>query len=87
MQIRSNCESAAFYRSGKVEEDKTNFHLKNLIDTQHKLIRKEYALNCEYELMIELSTFFQFYLKPTYNSLPGGSSTLSQMTYFRLFLP
>ena len=47
MQIRVNSESAAFYRSGKIEEEKTNHHLDNLINTQHKLIRREYALNCK----------------------------------------
>lgn len=48
MQIRSYSESAAFYRSGRAENEKSNKHLMNLIDTQHKLIRKEYALNCKY---------------------------------------
>ncbi|KAL4238002.1 ATP-binding cassette sub- D member 4 [Mactra antiquata] len=44
MQFRSNSESAAFYRSGFIENDKTNQHLTSLINTQQKLIRKEYAL-------------------------------------------
>ena len=47
MQIRVNSESAAFYRSGKIEEEKTNHHLDNLINIQHKLIRREFALNCK----------------------------------------
>ncbi|XP_052273117.1 lysosomal cobalamin transporter ABCD4-like isoform X2 [Dreissena polymorpha] len=45
MQIRSNSESAAFYRSGKIEEGRTNHHLANLINTQRRLILREYALN------------------------------------------
>lgn len=45
MQIRSFSESAAFYRSGRVENERSNRHLNNLINTQHTLIRKEYALN------------------------------------------
>ena len=45
MQIRMNSESAAFYRSGAVEKEKANKKLKNLLATQGKLIRREYALN------------------------------------------
>ncbi|XP_067681739.1 lysosomal cobalamin transporter ABCD4-like isoform X2 [Haliotis asinina] len=45
MQIRVNAESAAFYRSGVIEEKKTNQKLHCLIKVQHKLIRRQYALN------------------------------------------
>ncbi|KAK3802731.1 hypothetical protein RRG08_001993 [Elysia crispata] len=45
MQIRMNSESAAFYRSGAVEKEKANKKLHNLLATQGKLIRREYALN------------------------------------------
>ncbi|XP_046577585.1 lysosomal cobalamin transporter ABCD4-like [Haliotis rubra] len=45
MQIRVNAESAAFYRSGAIEEKKTNQKLHDLIKVQHKLIRRQYALN------------------------------------------
>ncbi|XP_041352935.1 lysosomal cobalamin transporter ABCD4-like [Gigantopelta aegis] len=46
MQMRVNAESAAFYRSGRMEKVKTNVKLKTLITIQHKLIRQQYALNC-----------------------------------------
>ncbi|XP_052767295.1 lysosomal cobalamin transporter ABCD4-like [Mya arenaria] len=45
MQIRSNSESAAFFRSGKIEEQSSNRHLHNLITTQRSLILRHYALN------------------------------------------
>ena len=45
MQVRSNAEPAAFFRSGKIEQDKTNLKLTKLVATQHKLLLKEYALN------------------------------------------
>ncbi|XP_071079907.1 lysosomal cobalamin transporter ABCD4-like [Haliotis cracherodii] len=45
MQIRVNAESAAFYRSGVTEEKKANQKLHDLIKVQHKLIRRQYALN------------------------------------------
>ncbi|XP_064600935.1 lysosomal cobalamin transporter ABCD4-like [Liolophura sinensis] len=53
MQMRTHSESVAFYRSGSLEEEKTNHRLENLIQTQHGLIRREYALNffiniCDY---------------------------------------
>ncbi|XP_060585147.1 lysosomal cobalamin transporter ABCD4-like isoform X1 [Ruditapes philippinarum] len=60
MQIRSNSESAAFYRSGSVEKDKCNKHLFNLINTQHKLIRKEYALHFAVNLFDYLGSIFSY---------------------------
>ncbi|XP_053399144.1 lysosomal cobalamin transporter ABCD4-like [Mercenaria mercenaria] len=60
MQIRSNSESAAFFRSGRVENDKSNKHLFNLINTQHKLIRKEYALNFAVNLFDYLGSIFSY---------------------------
>ncbi len=47
MLMRSNAESAAFYRSGKVELGKTNTRLHHLIHTQQSLVLKEYGLNCK----------------------------------------
>ncbi|XP_064623835.1 lysosomal cobalamin transporter ABCD4-like [Lineus longissimus] len=45
MQLRVNAESVAFYRSGRLEWDKTNKKLNTLLNTQQKLVLKEYALN------------------------------------------
>ncbi|ESO94251.1 hypothetical protein LOTGIDRAFT_215742 [Lottia gigantea] len=45
MQLRVNCESAAFYRCGAIEERKTNEKLQNLLSTQKSLINREYFLN------------------------------------------
>ncbi|KAL5008674.1 hypothetical protein ScPMuIL_014255 [Solemya velum] len=45
MQIRVNAESAAFFRGGQIENLKTDNQLEKLLDVQHKLIRREYALN------------------------------------------
>ncbi|XP_059147707.1 lysosomal cobalamin transporter ABCD4-like isoform X2 [Physella acuta] len=46
MQIRTNSESAAFYRAGNLEKSKANMKLQSLLSTQNKLIRWEYVLNC-----------------------------------------
>ena len=48
MQIRVNAESAAFFRAGKNELNKTNDKLARLISVQLKLVLFEYPLNCEY---------------------------------------
>ncbi|XP_066281799.1 lysosomal cobalamin transporter ABCD4-like isoform X1 [Branchiostoma lanceolatum] len=45
MQIRVNAESAAFYRACQVELMKTNFRLHSLLDTQTRLINREFWLN------------------------------------------
>ncbi|XP_035688885.1 lysosomal cobalamin transporter ABCD4-like isoform X2 [Branchiostoma floridae] len=45
MQIRVNAESAAFYRACQVELMKTNFRLHSLLDTQKRLINREFWLN------------------------------------------
>lgn len=47
MQIRANAESAAFYRCGHLERQKTNHKLEALIQTQNRLQLKEYGLNCK----------------------------------------
>ena len=47
MQVRVNAESAALLRAGKVELQRTNAQFDRLIDTQQKLILREYALNGE----------------------------------------
>lgn len=60
MQIRSNSESAAFYRSGKIENENTNKHLANLITTQHRRIRKEYALNFAVNLFDYLGSILSY---------------------------
>jgi hypothetical protein len=48
MQIRANCESAAFYRCGHLELSKANEKLDRLISLQHRLICRQYALQCKY---------------------------------------
>ena len=47
MQVRVNAESAALLRAGKVELQRTDAQFDRLIDTQQKLILREYALNGE----------------------------------------
>jgi len=46
MLIRSNCESAAFYRCGRLEWKKTNKKLKALTALQQRLNVRQYTLNC-----------------------------------------
>ena len=47
MQIRYNCESAAFNRCGSVELIKTNKKLDELLSTQRRLILRQYLLQCK----------------------------------------
>ena len=47
MQIRVNAESAAFYKSGYIENRKTDHQLVKLVKTSQKLVLKEYQLNCK----------------------------------------
>ena len=47
MQIRSNCESVAFLRSGAVELTKTTEKFTSLLKLQTRLIFREYLLNSE----------------------------------------
>ena len=61
MQIRSNAESAAFYRCGSVEREKADTRLAKLVDTQQKLVLREYFLSCkltEYFLSCKLTEYF-----------------------------
>ncbi|XP_028831155.1 lysosomal cobalamin transporter ABCD4 isoform X1 [Denticeps clupeoides] len=44
MQIRVNAESAAFYRAGKVEHERTGRCFQNLLNTQRSLMNKEFWL-------------------------------------------
>jgi len=46
MMIRSNCESAAFYRCGRFEWKKANRKLKALTSLQQRLNVRQYVLNC-----------------------------------------
>ncbi|KAI0222791.1 ATP-binding cassette sub-family D member 4 [Lamellibrachia satsuma] len=45
MQVRSNAESAAFYRCGRMERDKADARLDKLVNTQQKLVLREYFLS------------------------------------------
>ena len=47
MLLRTNAESAAFYRSGEIEKFYTDQRLHRLLKTQHSLILRQYPLNCE----------------------------------------
>ncbi|XP_028409619.1 ATP-binding cassette sub-family D member 4-like [Dendronephthya gigantea] len=46
MQIRVNAESTAFYRSGLLEEKKTNIKLENLLGVQLRLVSYQLVLQC-----------------------------------------
>jgi len=46
MMIRSNCESAAFYRCGRLEREKTDQKLTALTSLQQRLNVRQYLLNC-----------------------------------------
>jgi len=46
MMIRSNCESAAFYRCGRLEWKNANNKLKDLASIQQRLNVRQYMLNC-----------------------------------------
>ena len=56
MQIRANAESAAFYRCGRVEQDKANARLDKLVRTQQRLVLREYFLNCKSAFLIRLAS-------------------------------
>ncbi|XP_031556621.1 ATP-binding cassette sub-family D member 4-like [Actinia tenebrosa] len=45
MQIRVNSEALAFYRSGMLEERRTNGRLQNLLNIQQRLVNYEFFLN------------------------------------------
>ncbi|KAM7448623.1 ATP-binding cassette sub- D member 4 [Porites harrisoni] len=48
MHIRSNAESIAFYRSYLLEKRKTNSRLKELLQTQQRIVNFESILFCKY---------------------------------------
>ena len=56
MQIRANAESAAFYRCGRVEQDKANARLDKLVRTQQRLVLREYVLNCKSACLARLTS-------------------------------
>ena len=60
MQMRSNAESAAFYRAGEVEKSKTNMKLQSLLSTQNSLILREYALHCKFIEVLKVAFLLAF---------------------------
>ena len=48
MSIRVNAESAAFFRSGTPEKEKSDAKLTKLISTMQKVAVSEYFLNSEH---------------------------------------
>ena len=66
MLMRSNCESAAFYRCGRLEWKKTNKKLKTLTSVQQRLNVRQYMLNCTYLLTYLLTHSCQQILVSSY---------------------
>ncbi|VDI25461.1 ATP-binding cassette, subfamily D (ALD), member 4 [Mytilus galloprovincialis] len=71
MQIRMYSESAAFYKSGHIEKNKTNNQLLSLLKMSQKLVLREYPLN----FFINLSDYFGSVLSYLLLAIPifGGS--------------
>ncbi|XP_076097450.1 lysosomal cobalamin transporter ABCD4-like isoform X1 [Mytilus galloprovincialis] len=71
MQIRMYSESAAFYKSGHIEKNKTNNQLLSLLKMSQKLVLREYPLN----FFINLSNYFGSILSYLLLAIPifGGS--------------
>jgi len=55
MMVRSHCESAAFYRCGRLECNKTNKKLTSLTALQQRLNVRQYSLNCTSLISLSLS--------------------------------
>ncbi|KAH9487527.1 ATP-binding cassette sub- D member 4 [Bulinus truncatus] len=94
MLIRTNSESAAFFRAGRVEREKANSKLKNLISTQAKLIRWEYALNYVIKTADYLGSILSYIaiafpiFNGQYKDLSSAdlSSLISQNGFFSIYL-
>ncbi|KAK0058447.1 lysosomal cobalamin transporter ABCD4 [Biomphalaria pfeifferi] len=94
MLLRTNSESAAFFRAGRVERSKANAKLKNLISTQAKLIRWEYALNYVIKTADYLGSILSYIaiafpiFNGRYKDLSSAdlSSLISQNGFFSIYL-
>ncbi|XP_046379420.2 lysosomal cobalamin transporter ABCD4-like isoform X2 [Haliotis rufescens] len=94
MQIRVNAESAAFYRSGVTEEKKANQKLHDLIKVQHKLIRRQYALNFSIKAADYLGSILSYIaiavpvFAGSYDSLSAEqlSALISQNAFVTIYL-
>ncbi|XP_022333421.1 lysosomal cobalamin transporter ABCD4-like isoform X2 [Crassostrea virginica] len=62
MLLRTNAESAAFYRSGEIEKFYTDQRLHRLLKTQHSLILRQYPLNFSVNLFDYLGSVLSYIL-------------------------
>ncbi|XP_033735732.1 ATP-binding cassette sub-family D member 4-like isoform X1 [Pecten maximus] len=62
MQMRVNAESAAFYKAGAVEMNKTDNHLDNLLSVQKNLVIRKYFLNMSINLSDYLGSILSYLL-------------------------
>ncbi|XP_056022502.1 lysosomal cobalamin transporter ABCD4-like isoform X2 [Ostrea edulis] len=76
MLLRTNAESAAFYRSGDIEKFYTDRRLHKLLKTQHNLILRQYALNFSVNLFDYLGSILSYILLafPIFNGAYDGKS-------------
>lgn len=94
MQIRSNAESIAFYRSGQLEERKTNSRLWSLLRTQRQLINFESILFFSINLFDYVGSILSYFIIAiaifggVYNNLSSAelSAQISRNSFFAMYL-
>ncbi|KAL3874416.1 hypothetical protein ACJMK2_037433 [Sinanodonta woodiana] len=94
MQVRVNAESAAFYRAGSTERQKSNMYLERLLNTQKKLVLREYALNFSINVFDYLGSILSYItigfpiFLGVYNSLSASelSALISKNAFVVIYL-
>lgn len=94
MQIRVNAESVAFYRSGSLEERKTNSRLLTLLQTQQRLINYECILFFSINVFDYVGSIFSYLIIAI--AIFGGkyddlstveiSAQISRNSFFAMYL-
>ncbi|XP_069118173.1 lysosomal cobalamin transporter ABCD4-like isoform X2 [Argopecten irradians] len=94
MHMRVNAESAAFYKAGAIEMNKTDTQLDNLLSVQKKLVIRKYFLNISINLSDYLGSILSYLLLalPVFNgsyddlSAADLSSLISQNAFVIIYL-
>ncbi|XP_021346591.1 ATP-binding cassette sub-family D member 4-like isoform X1 [Mizuhopecten yessoensis] len=94
MQMRVNAESAAFYKAGAIERNKTDTHLDNLLTVQKKLVIRKYFLNMSINLSDYLGSILSYLLlalpifKGSYDNLSASdlAALISQNSFVIIYL-
>ncbi|XP_015770297.1 PREDICTED: ATP-binding cassette sub-family D member 4-like [Acropora digitifera] len=94
MHIRSNAESIAFYNSGRVEERKTNSRLRDLLQTQLRLVTFESILFFSINIFDYLGSILSYFIiaiaifAGMYDDLSSAelSAQISRNSFFAMYL-